>query len=434
MPGILDCPPEILDLIIDELAFSPALPSELVDSVHQRLSRRILSLGQTCRFFYESILPRFYSSCFLEFHAFFHCSNEGPRYRLYDSSGAVTVQKYNGFFKRGSLVKNLNIRFDKRGGWGAPVQEWTKKTWFEYKEASQTAPIILERLIPRFDHLKRVEFQRDTETQGSLGDFVRGLGLVLSRVTSLTALDLSIQYNNEDKNNWAENEIEIEYPSFAARLQELSISVEPKLRELDWNKEPTDSDILVCFWFMDILTRLLKIPSQTVKTLNFEFIVEKFGSSPLGHRWLNDREYSLPVKNFEKILDLPLVRKLYLTLGHGSQFAYDKYFNVGHGEVRDLTLQLVTLPGGEWRKEIPFIKSFPKLTTLTLYHPRDIRLVEAVVAALRSDFTSLKELRILLFTPSSQITEIMNKFEKDPRVQVEKFDSSHSSATVCLYF
>ncbi|KAF3156858.1 hypothetical protein TWF225_009498 [Orbilia oligospora] len=434
MPGILDCPPEILELIIDELAFSPALASELVDSVHQRLSRRIFSLGQTCQFFYQFILPRLYSNCFLEFHAFFYHFAESPQYRLYDSSAVGTVQKHNGFLKHGSLVKDLNIRFDELADWPHPAQEWKAVKWSEFQEVSQPAPNILEKLLPRFDRLNRVEFQRDTRTLGSLGDFVRGLDLVLSRVTSLTALDLSIQYNTEDKSDWAKNAVEIEHSSFAARLRDLSISVEPKSRELDWNEEPTDHDLLDCFWFMDVLIQLLSIPSQTVKTLNFEFILEQFGGCPLGRRWLKNRENGPPTKIVKNRLELPLVSKLYLTLGNGCQFAYENCFKITHGEVKDLSLQLITLPGGEWLKEISFIKGFPKLTAITLYHPRDIELVEVVVASLQSDFIHLKELRVVLFTPSSYVRAIIDKFGKGSRIQVEKFDSRHSSATVRLHF
>ncbi|RVD82462.1 uncharacterized protein DFL_006888 [Arthrobotrys flagrans] len=342
MPEILDCPPEILDLIIDELALSPALASELVDSVHQRLSRRILPLGQTCRFLYQFILLRFYSSCFLEFRELF---DEGPQYRLYDSSAVGTVQKYNGFLKHGTLVKDLNVRFGGRAGWVPPAQGWTTEKWSEFQEVSQSAPNVLVKLIPRFNHLRRVEFQRDIGPQGSLGDFVQGLGLVLSQVASLTALDLSIQYNADDESDWADDGIEIDYSSSAARLQDLSISIEPKLRERSWEEVPTDSDVLGALWFMDILVDLLSVPSQTVRSLNFEFILEEFGKCPLGNRWLNNREYGTDVMTVEKRLELPLLGKLYLTLGNGCQFAYEKYFNVAHGEVRDLSLQLVTIPG-----------------------------------------------------------------------------------------
>ncbi|KAK6504972.1 hypothetical protein TWF481_006905 [Arthrobotrys musiformis] len=435
MPEILDCPLEILDLIIDELARSPALPSELVDSVHQRLFRRVLPLGRTCRFFYQYILPRLYSDCFLEFRDIL---DEGPEYRLYDSSVLRTIKRYNGFFKHGAMVRNLNVRFGGRANWIPPAQfqGLSDKIWFDFHEVSRPVPSVLEGLVPRFDNLRRAEFQRDIESRGCLGEFVEGLGLVLSGVASLTELDLSIQYNADDENGWVENWEYTKYPCSAAQLQYLSISIEPKVRYLDPDRrrEPLgwDVEFQQNLWFMDFLVGLLRLPSRTVRTLNFEFIFEEFEKSPLACRSLNYGEQDKTVKD-EKRLELPLLEKLYLTLGGGCQYAYWRYFKVVPEEVRDLSLQLVTLPRGTWSNEITFIKSFPKLTALTLYHPRDIEPVEAVVAS-RAHFTCLKELTVLLFTPSSQITAIIDKFKKDPLIQIEKFDSSPDSATICLQF
>ncbi|KAK6345354.1 hypothetical protein TWF718_007272 [Orbilia javanica] len=429
MLEILDFPPEILELIIDELALSPALTSEFLDSVHQRLSRRILPLGQTCRFFYQFILPRFYSNCFLEFRELF---GEGPEYRLYDSSAAGTVRKYNGFLKNGTLVKNLNVRFDERAGWLPPARDWTSEKWSEFQQVSQSAPQTLEKLVPRFDHLRRVEFQRDIGSQGSLGDLVRGLSLVLSQVPSLRALDLSVQYSLEDKSDWDEAGIEFEHPVFVAKLHDLSISIEPFLHEVSWDQEPTDGDLLDSLWFMDILVDYLKVPSRTVRNLNFEFIFEGFERCPIGYGWLNGRDYGAATNFARERLELPHVGKLYLTLGNGGQFAYEQYFKIDHREVRDLSLQMVTLSRGKWSKEIPFIKSFSKLEALTLYHPRNIKPVEAVAASL-SHFNCLKEITVRLFAPSSQVTAIMDKFEKDPKVKVEKFGSNAGFVTVCLH-
>ncbi|KAK6528150.1 hypothetical protein TWF281_009401 [Arthrobotrys megalospora] len=435
MLEIFDCPPEIIDLIINELVSSPApaSTSELRCSVHQRLSRRILPLGLTCRFFYRFILPRLYSNCFLEFC---RLPDEDPRCRLYDSSVLGTIQKYNGFLQNGTLVKNLNIRFAGQAELEHPVQGWTTEKWAEFQEVSQSVSDVLGNLVPKFDNLRRVEFQRNISPrpQGSLEDFVRGVFTVLSRVTSLAALDLSIQWGAGDLVDWPQEGVKIDYSGSTPQLHELSLSIEPKLPDLDfdWDEDLTESQILEYLWFMDILIDLLQAPSQTVKALNFEFILDEFDTYSLGRRWRNSRD-RVALGKARKQLEFPVVEKLNLSLGSGCQLAYEHYLKVPHGEVKDLSLQLIMIPGGTWAKEIPFIKSFPNLATLTLYHPRDIKPIEAVVASL-SQFTRLKELIIFLFESATQVKTIAEKFEKDPQIQIKRPDSATGFAVISLHF
>ncbi|KAK6360481.1 hypothetical protein TWF730_006623 [Orbilia blumenaviensis] len=376
MPGILDCPSEVLDLIVDAVALSPALDSEVdvADPPHQRSSRRILPLGKTCRFLYRRFfLPRFYSNCFLEFHNLSNpYENEGPRYRLFEFSAQGTVQKYNGFLEHGTFVKNLNVRFDdRRSDWMPTGQDWTNEEWSEYQDIPQPAPAVLDNLIPRFDHLRRVEFQRSVRSPGSLGDFVQGLGLVLSRVTTLTALDLSVQYNDRDKSDWIQSGIDLPYSSFIAPLQELSISLDPMLRDLGWDDHLTEADVLSCFWFMDVLANVLELPSRTVKALNFEFIMEEFEDSAFGLLWLNGGDPLAGIGDPRKLLVFPVVEKLYLTPGSGCQLVFERYFVVIHRGIKELGLQLISLSEESWGRVCIIHPAGPSLISKCLDILRD---------------------------------------------------------------
>ncbi|EWC48140.1 hypothetical protein DRE_02719 [Drechslerella stenobrocha 248] len=413
MPGILDLPTEIFDLILDETELFTLSPRDRYSNIYKYEFRNGLKIARACRQFYKVVLPRLYSTC----HVNFKETKDG--YFAFHTPIRTTPAKYHAYQQHGCFVRNLFITT-----WGSCFYEPDYSTSV-VKQCYRSVPQLLGELLPSFKKLRLVSLDRRPNIP--LKDFVDGIRIVMSTCTALKTLELSIDYVAVDDAQALSLAKETgDWPagtSAVARPNEMRIYLQESIK--GGRSEP------VRLWLMELLGRLLGgAASAEVKTLKFSHDVVQNSMTRSQRRrigWL--RNFTAGEWAF------PGVEKVEMGMGRGTMWAVDEFLSVGFAGVREVSLSQLRYLEYPDEEEVTVLLEFldrcTSMKVLQLLSPESTECLEAVLRA-RRQFRTLKEVRVVLPRDDRLGGDIMEDFAEDYRGEMLVDGSRDGDDTVVL--
>ncbi|KAK6528154.1 hypothetical protein TWF281_009405 [Arthrobotrys megalospora] len=420
MVELLDLPPELLLLIINELPRDGKLQA-----------------GRTCRKLSRLAIPGLYETCYVKY------CNFADTFVVYPAVGRAAVD-YLAFSKYGTDVRHLKV-----GYYGHEFIFGAKDVWgFNFMDSPLVVEVVNElrnifipEIVNDFRIMDRTPERRcgwqmtstsedifDLQTVHGLTQnsdlpishlaFLNQLGFLVPQFTGLRKFDLGSRsypplrlqiraIQTVLRNCYLLKELSIDLlyngPKELEMLMELKSSDDykppdfkpyPKLKRLCLNVAETEYDEVIrpTHHLLDIVCGLLSRPAETVE--DFEFGFEFHALSP-DYEDMDLAGLWTPRNSDGPVLDLRRVEKLKVGLSEGgsSERMVSQYFNLDEKRVKEIDLANLEV-STTWREQaLSFIAIFPEVEIVQLTYLKEAEWLDGILDIL-GKVDSFKELRI----------------------------------------